>query len=71
MKQIFVKTKIRAQNLNLNHLVEASFQGVNKLSVLAFENDEQALTKKEQAIMNIIFQIRDWLKNFFWSTSKK
>ena len=27
--------------LNLNHLVEPSFQGVNRLFVLAFENDTQ------------------------------
>ena len=29
-----------AQNPNLNHLVEPSFQGVNRLFVLAFENDD-------------------------------
>ena len=31
---------ILAQNPNLNHLVEPSFQGVNRLFVLAFENDD-------------------------------
>ena len=34
------KPELLAQNPNLNHLVEPSFQGVNRLFVLAFENDE-------------------------------
>ena len=33
------KPELLAQNPNLNHLVESSFQGVNRLFVLAFEND--------------------------------
>ena len=33
------KPKLLAQNPNLNHLVEPSFQGVYRLFVLAFEND--------------------------------
>ena len=33
------KSEFLAQNPNLNHLVEPSFQGVNRLFVLAFEND--------------------------------
>ena len=33
------KPELLAQNPNLNHLVEQSFQGVNRLFVLAFEND--------------------------------
>ena len=33
------KPELLAQNLNLNHLIEPSFQGVNRLFVLAFEND--------------------------------
>ena len=39
------KPELLAQNLNLNHLVEPSFQGVNRLFVLAFENDTQRTTK--------------------------
>ena len=35
------KPKLLAQNPNLNHLVEPSFQGVNRLFVLAFEYDAQ------------------------------
>ena len=34
------KPELLAQNANLNHLVEPSFQGVNRLFVLAFENGE-------------------------------
>ena len=33
------KPELLAQDPNLNHLVEPSFQGVNRLFVLAFEND--------------------------------
>ena len=33
------KPELLAQNSNLNHLVEPSFQGINRLFVLAFEND--------------------------------
>ena len=33
------KPELLAQDLNLNHLVEPSFQGVNRLFVLAFEKD--------------------------------
>ena len=35
------KPVLLAQNQNLNHLVEPSFQGVNRFFVLAFENDTQ------------------------------
>ena len=34
------KPELLAENPNLNHLVEPSFQGVNRLFVLAFENDD-------------------------------
>ena len=34
------KPELLAQNPNLNHLVQPSFQGVNKLFVLAFQNDD-------------------------------
>ena len=33
------KPELLAQNRNLNHLIEPSFQGVNRLFVLAFQND--------------------------------
>ena len=37
-----------AQNANLNHLIEPSFQGVNRLFVLAFEKDAQRISKKKK-----------------------
>ena len=33
------KPELLGRNPNLNHLVESSFQGINRLYVLAFEND--------------------------------
>ena len=33
------KPELLAQNANLNYLIEPSFQGVNRLFVLAFEHD--------------------------------
>ena len=41
------KSELLAQNPNLNHLVEPSFQGVHRLFVLAFENDDDR-TSNEQ-----------------------
>ena len=35
------RPELLAQNSNLNYLIEPSFQGVNRLFVLAFENDTQ------------------------------
>ena len=40
------KPELLAQNPNLNHLVEPSFQGVNRLFVLAFEIDGQRTSNK-------------------------
>ena len=39
------KQKI-TKNQNLNHLIEPRFQGVNRLFVLAFENDDQRISNK-------------------------
>ena len=39
------KPELLAQNPNLNHLVEPSFQGVNRLFVLAYENNTQRRLK--------------------------
>ena len=35
------KLELLARNTNLNHLVEPSFHGVNRIFVLPFENDTQ------------------------------
>ena len=39
MNKYLSKPELLARNLNLNHLVEPSFQGTNRLFALAFEND--------------------------------
>ena len=62
------KPELLAQNANLNHLIEPSFQGVNKLFVLAFENDAQRTCNKKYYIPNV--ETKDYNviidgKNFF------
>ena len=62
------KPELLAQNPNLNHLVEPSFQGVNRLFVLAFENDK-GRTSYEQYYLSIV-EIKDYniminVENFF------
>ena len=62
------KPELLAQNANLNHLIEPSFQGVNRLFVLAFEDDAQRTRKKRYCIPNV--EIKDYNvmideKNFF------
>ena len=47
------KPELLAQNANLNHLIEPSFQGVNRLFVLAFENDDQRISSKRYYIPNV------------------
>ena len=63
------KPELLAQNANLNHLIEPSFQGVNRLFVLAFENDAQRINKKryipnvEIKDQNIMIHGKDFLIN--------
>ena len=52
------KPEILAQNPNLNHLVESSIQGVNRLFVLAFENDTQRTRTKGYYLANV--EIKDY-----------
>ena len=42
-----------AQNANLNHLIVPSFQGINRLFVLAFEDDAQRTSNKRCYIPNV------------------
>ena len=49
--------ELLAQNTNLNHLIEPSCQGVNRLFALAFENDMQRIMKKRYYIPNV--EIKD------------
>ena len=53
-----IKPELLAQNANLNHLVEPSFQGVNRLFVLAFEDDAQRISRKRCYIPNV--EIKDY-----------
>ena len=46
------------QNPNLNHLIEPSFQGVNKLFVLAFENDTQRTSHYAYYLPNV--ELKDY-----------
>ena len=47
------KPELLRANANLNHLVEPSFQGVNRLFVLAFENDAQRTSHSNYFIPNV------------------
>ena len=47
------KPELLAQNPNVNHLVEPSFQGVNRLFVLALENDTQRTSAKDCYLPNV------------------
>ena len=52
------KPELLAQNTNLNHLVEPRFQGVNRLFVLAFEDDAQRTTHDAYYLPNV--EIKDY-----------
>ena len=52
------KPDLLAQNPNLNHLVEPSFQGVNRFFVLAFENDAQRTSHSGYYIPNV--EVKDY-----------
>ena len=62
------KPELLAQNPNLNHLVEPSFQGINRLFVLAFENDNDRTSDEEYYLPTV--EIKDYnivinSENFF------
>ena len=52
------KPELLAQNTNLNYLIEPSFQGVNRLFVLAFENDDNRTTRDAYYLPNV--EIKDF-----------
>ena len=54
--QYLSKPELLAQNQNLNHLVEPSFQRVNILFVLAFENDIQRTSAKHYYLPNVVIK---------------
>ena len=51
------KPDLLARNPNLNHLVEPSFQRVNRLFILAFENDIQGTSHSGYYLPNV--EIKD------------
>ena len=52
------KPELLAQNPNLNHLVEPSFQGVNRLFVLVFENNDDRTSHDEYYLPTV--EIKDY-----------
>ena len=52
------KPELLAQNPNLNHLVEPSFQGVNRFFVLALKSDTQRTSAKGYYLPNV--EIKDY-----------
>ena len=52
------KPVLLAQNPNLNHLVEPRFQGVNRLFILAFENDDDRTSSDEYYLPTV--KIKDY-----------
>ena len=57
-KNFLSKPELLAQNPNLNHLIEPSFQGLNRLFVLAFENDDDRTSSDEFYLPTI--EIKDY-----------
>ena len=53
-----LKPELLAQNPNLNHLVEPSFQGVNRNFVLAFENDDNRTSDNQYYLPTV--EIKDY-----------
>ena len=52
------KPELLGQNANLNHVVETNFQGVNRLFVLAFENDNHRTIHDRYYLPNV--EIKDY-----------
>ena len=52
------KPELLVQNPNLNYLVEPSFQGVNRLFVLAFSNNNHRISTKRYNLPTV--EIKDY-----------
>ena len=65
-------TKTFAQNRYLSHLVNPRFQGVNRLFVLSFENENDRISHSTYYLPKVeIKDYNDWTDGkFFWSTNK-
>ena len=67
------KSVLLPQNPNLNHLVEPRFQGINRLFVLAFEDDAHRTSNKRYYLPNVERKDYNVLidrKNFFEQPTK-
>ena len=53
------KPELFRRNANLNYLVEPSFQGINRLFVLAFEGDTQRTSHSGYYLPNV--EIKDYI----------
>ena len=67
------KPELLVQNPNLNHLVEPNFQGINRLFVLAFENDNDRTSDEKYYLPTV--EIKDYNivihgENFFDQPTK-
>ena len=61
LNKYLAKSELVAQNANVNYLIELSFQGVNRLLVLAFEHDDNndwRTSNKRYYIPNV--EIKDY-----------
>ena len=66
--EYLAKLELLARNTNLNHLIEPRFKGINRLFVLAFENDAQRTSNKRYYIPNVEkkdYNVTSDGKNFF------
>ena len=66
--------KTYAQNRYLNQLVDPNFQGVNRLFVLSFENEEDRRSHSNYSLPKV--ELKDYNvtihgKSNFWSTNKQ
>ena len=67
-KKYLSKPELLAQNPNLNYLVGSSFQGTNRLFVLAFENETHRTSSKRCNLPNLEIKNYNAMidgKNFF------
>ena len=68
LNKYIAKPELLAQDPNLNHLVEPTFQRVNRRFVLVFENDVQRTSNKRYYLPNVETKDYNVLideKNFF------
>ena len=58
LNKYLTKPELLAQNPGLNHLVEPSFQGINRIFILAYEGDTQRTSSKDYYLPNV--EIKDY-----------